>query len=124
MDQATLVGPDVNAASEALVKLDEANINPQVALLALFPEYGDWRFVLSSPKLDKIPLRKAHLEVAEVMRHFAYTMPPNMIFAENDPFIRALKKTFGKAANVQGMRLGGQTIGDRYLEAGYVFRVK
>ena len=41
----------------------------------------------------------------------------------NDPFIRGLRKLLGKAKNTEGMRLGLQTIGDRFVEDAYVFRI-
>ena len=42
----------------------------------------------------------------------------------NDPFIRVLRKIFGKTRSVEGMRLGGQMIGDRFIEDAYVYRVR
>jgi len=49
--------------------------------------------------------------------------PSILILSTNDPFIRALRQVFGKAKSVEGMRLGGQMIGDRFLEDGYVYRI-
>jgi hypothetical protein len=46
-----------------------------------------------------------------------------MLFTTKDSFIRELHKIFGKTANVQGMRLGGQMIGGRFIEAAYVYRI-
>jgi hypothetical protein len=41
----------------------------------------------------------------------------------DEPFIRDLRRIFGKAASVEGMRLGGQTIGGRGLDDAYVYRI-
>jgi len=41
----------------------------------------------------------------------------------SDPFIKALRKIFGKAKSVEGMRLGGQTRGNRFLDDAYVYRI-
>jgi hypothetical protein len=46
-----------------------------------------------------------------------------MIFAMTDPFIKGLRRLFGKAKSAEGMRLGGQMIGDRFIEDGYVYRI-
>jgi hypothetical protein len=125
MDQALLVGPDVSAGAKALVILDAEHIQPAVALLAVFPEYGDWRFVLSSPSLDQTHLLKAHIRVAEALDgRSVQALPTVMIFATKDPFIRELRRLFGKAKDVTGMRLGGQKIGNRFVEAAYVYRVR
>ncbi len=40
-----------------------------------------------------------------------------------DPFIKGLRKMFGKAKSVEGMRLGLQTIGGRFIEDAYVYRI-
>jgi hypothetical protein len=41
----------------------------------------------------------------------------------NKPFIETLRQIFGTAADTYGMRLGGQTIGDQYLEDAFVYRI-
>jgi hypothetical protein len=38
--------------------------------------------------------------------------------------IRALRKLFGKTANVDGMRLAGQTIGGVWIDDAYVYRIR
>ncbi|HEY1339500.1 MAG TPA: hypothetical protein VGF59_18430 [Bryobacteraceae bacterium] len=40
------------------------------------------------------------------------------------PFVRDLRRIFGQSANVEGMRLGGQPIGDRFVEDAVVYRVE
>jgi hypothetical protein len=42
----------------------------------------------------------------------------------NKPFIKALRETFAKAVDVYGMRLGGQTFGDQFLEDAFVYRIR
>jgi hypothetical protein len=49
--------------------------------------------------------------------------PPVLILPMTDPFVRALRRYFGKAKSVEGMRLGGQTFGNRWVEHAYVYRV-
>jgi hypothetical protein len=49
--------------------------------------------------------------------------PPLMILPMSDPFIKALRKLFGKSKSVERMRLGGQMIGDRSIEDAYVYRI-
>lgn len=125
MDQATLVGPDLQAGREALAALDAAGIKQIVALFAVLPEYGDWRLIISSPSLDQNHLLKAHDKVAEILKgQFPYTKPILMILPTRDPFIRELRKIFGKGQDVTGMRLGGQMIGNRFVDNAYVYRIQ
>jgi len=125
MDQATLVGPDIDVGREAIEALDAAGIKTSVALLAVLPEYGDWRLLLSSPSLDQTHLLRAHEQVAAVLRgEFVYRLPTIMIFPTKDSFIRELRRRFGKMKEATGMRLGGQKIGDRFIDSAYVYRVQ
>jgi hypothetical protein len=128
MDQATLVGPDIDIGRDALAALDAAGIKPNVALLAVFPEYGDWRLVLSSPALNQTRLLKAHEQVAAILRgDFVYRLPVIMILPTKDPFIRELRRIFRTRIKVGPqtiVRLGGQTIGNRFIDNAYVYRVQ
>ena len=49
--------------------------------------------------------------------------PPVMILPMSDPFIKELRRIFGKAKIVEGMRPGGQMIGDRFVQDAYTYRI-
>ncbi len=124
MDQATLVSPDVTTGSNALAVLDKAQIKQIVALLGVFPEYGDWRMILSSPSLDQTHQLRAYEQVTEALQgQFIYTLPAIMVLPTKDPFIRELRRLFGKVKDVTGMRLGGQQLGNRFVSNAYVYRI-
>ncbi len=124
MDQATLVSPDVSAGTKALAALDAAGIRQIVALLAVFPEYDDWRMVISSPSLDQTRQLKAYEQVTKALQgRFIYTLPTIMVLPTKDPFIRELRSLFGKAKDVTGMRLGGQRMGNRFVSNAYIYRI-
>jgi len=125
MDQATLVGPDIEIGRDAIAALDAAGLKPTVAMMAVFPEYGDWRLVLSAPSLDQARSLKAQEQVAAVLRgDIIYRLPIVMIFPTKDPFIRELRKSYARIKDPSGMRLGGQMIGNRFVDAAYVYRVQ
>jgi len=125
MDQATLVNLDANAGLKVLDALDEAQIKVAVALWMISSDYDDWRLVLSSSSLDQTHPLKAYEKVAEALRdRFVYILPPILILPTKDPFIRDLRRIFGKVKDVTGMRLGGQTIGNRFISDAYVYRVQ
>lgn len=129
MDQATLVSPDVSAAYEAIAALEAAKLQRIVALFAVFPEYGEWRLILSSPSLDQTHPLKAQDKVAEILAgRFVYRLPIIMVLPLKDPFMRALQKwfrnIFPSLVKVNGhVRLGGQTIGNRFVEDAFLLRL-
>jgi hypothetical protein len=128
MDQATLVSPDLQAAHEALAVLEAANIERILALLVIFPEYGEWRLVLSSPSLDQTHPLKAQDKVAEILPgRFVYTLPIIMVLPTKDPFVRGFQRWFrgifpSLVEAGATVRLGGQTIGGRLVIDGYLVR--
>jgi hypothetical protein len=126
MDQATLVGIDVIAmGSDVLGLLDDAGLKISVALWMTSSEFEDGRLVLSSAELDRMDLLTAYERVIVACRKSADSpMPPILILAMKDPFIRELRRLFSKAKNVGGMRLGSQTFGNRFIEQAYVFRIR
>jgi hypothetical protein len=125
MDQATLVGLEVDKGWKIVSTLDAADIDPKVALWMSTPEYEDGRLVLASTKLDQSHPLRAYEAVADALKEsFVYTLPPILILRMKDPFIKALRELFGKALSVEGMRLGGQTIGNRFVSEAYVYRIR
>jgi hypothetical protein len=125
MDQATLVNFDVDAGARVLGALDEAHIKVAVALLMASSDDDDWRLVLASPSLDQAHMLKAYERVAEILQtRFSQLLPPILILPTKDPFVKELRRLFGNAANVNGMRLGGQTIGNRFVSNAYVYRIQ
>lgn len=125
MDQATLVGPDLSAGREIVSVLEDAQIKQIIALFALFPEYSDWRLVLSSPSLDQNHSLKAGQKVHEILHgKFDYSLPLLMILPTKDSFIRDLRKSLGNVRAGSAVRrplwFGGQTLGKRYVTDAFI----
>lgn len=126
MDQAAMVSIDVEQGAEILEALERSQVKVSVALWMFLSEFEDWRFVVASRQFDTADPRDAYrllhdsLASAEVA---ARKTPSILILPTNDPFIRALRRMFGKTKSVEGMRLGGQMIGDRFVQDAYAYRI-
>lgn len=126
MDKTALVSFDIERGREVVNALDDAKMKLAVALWAYSPEYDDWRLMISGRQLDSLDLRHAYRRVNDSLTAAGLTpdkTPPILILSMNDSFIRTLRQIFGGAKSVEGMRLGGQMIGDRFLEDAYVYRI-
>lgn len=89
--------------------LDASALSISVALWLHTSEYEDWRFVLASRQLDSIERSAAHGLVREAFAAAGIPLertPALLILKMSDPFIRALRRMFGKTKSVEGMRLG------------------
>jgi hypothetical protein len=126
MGQALLINVDPQAGAEILRIMDTAGVKVSVAAWVVFDEYGDWRLLLSSRQLDAAGPGKASGLVfdALVAADFPVERTPTiLILPMADSTVRALRRSFGKARAVEGMRLGGQQIGKRWVEDAYVYRI-
>jgi hypothetical protein len=126
MDKTTLVEVDFKKSERIVSALETAGIRVAVAMWVHFPEYEDWRFVLASKSLDSLTLSEAYSRVNGILSKAGmsvWEIPTIFIMKTIDPFIRALRKVFGKAASVTGMHLGGQTWGDRFVEDAYAYKI-
>ena len=127
MVKTALVATEWELGKKMLAALDDADLSITVAMWLYPQEYEDWRFVLAARTLDAAGAfggsRLVHNALEAAGIPYALT-PPLMILRMNDPFIKALRRIFGKTKSVEGMRLGLQTIGDRYVEDGLVYRIK
>jgi hypothetical protein len=126
MDKAAMVSLDIDRGSQLLDSLEQAKLKVAVALWMFSPEYEDWRLVVSARRFDSMDPRDAYRFVHDSLAATGLTpekTPPVMILPTSDPFIRELRRLFAKTKSVAGMRLGGQMIGDRFVQDAYVYRI-
>ncbi len=126
MDKTALVSSDLERGFEVLRALDKADLKLSVALWAYLPQYEDWRLVISARKLDGLDVRDAYGLVNESFNASGLPIehtPSVVILPNNDPFVKDLRRMFAKTRSVEGMRLGGRTIGGRFLEDAYIYRI-
>ena len=99
-----------------------------VAAWALLEEYSDWRLA-PCPRVNSTgPARwKAHGLVNDALRRqktFQSRKANHFDFAHVGPHCsRSTVDLLGKSKTVEGMRIGGQQIGNRWVEDAYVYRV-
>lgn len=126
MDKTALLSVDLERGSEVLDILDRAGLKVSVATWAHLSEYGDWRLILAGRQLDALGTRDAYGAIHEALAAAglgAYQTPNILILSMSDKTVRDLRRAFGKAKSVEGMRLGGQLFGDRFFEDGYAYRI-
>lgn len=127
MAPATLVNFDIENGDSVINALDRAGKAPNVALWAKLPDYENWRLVLASDKLDQLSPFAGNSEINEAVKaaHIPiHRLPTILLRPVNSPMIKALRRAFANAAETRGMRLGGQTFGDKYIEDAFVYRIR
>jgi hypothetical protein len=98
-----------------------------VALWLYSTEHEEWRFVLASRRLDGVERSDAYGLVHDAFAAAGISLeqtPALLILKMQDPLVRELRRIFAKTKSVEGMRLGGQVIGDRFVEDALVYRIR
>jgi hypothetical protein len=123
MAKTLLVNVDIDRGLDILRALDSAGLQIRVALWLVTPEYEDWRFVISSARLTEREGYRLAVDAFVAAGLGPEKTPDYQILTISDKFIRDLRRMFGKTKDIEGMRLGGQMIGDRWVEDAYVYRI-
>lgn len=126
MGKTSLVSFETEAGSRILQILDDAGLKVKVALWATLPEYEDWRLILSSRKFDAVGTLEAYglLNAALDAAGFPVELKPTtMILRTTDPMIRDFRKDYAKSNVSPGTHVGGQMLGDRFVEDAYAYRI-
>jgi hypothetical protein len=127
MDQATLVSFDIENGENVIKALEDDGRAPDVALWAKIPDYEDWRLVIASDHLNQNSELSGYSEINAAMKKAGIPMhrrPTISMRPMDNPFIQDLRRAFASAADTYGMRLGGQIFGGKYLEDGFVYRIR
>lgn len=126
MYQTALLSVDLDRGAEVLKVLDEAGLHLDVALWMSTSEHEDWRLAVSARRFDGPDWSDGYALVNRTLIEAGFSLrqrPAMMIFAWKDLFIRDLRRRYAKMKDVEGLRPGGQVIGDRFIQDGYVYRI-
>lgn len=126
MGKALLVENDFRIGDRLVKALEAGGMPVALALWAQFPEYEDWRFVVAAKALDPFSLSDAYLRINQALDQGGITVwekPLVHVMKTTDPFVRAVRRGLRKMKGVEGMRLGSQMWGDRYVEEAYAQKI-
>ena len=126
MDHAVLVDLDVAAGRKIVLALEDHGIDFEVAILATFTDYYSPRLVFAAKWLEEYDPLAMYMEFGNRLREAGGEQfsPQLKLMKLSDPFIIDLRETLGVLRDSAGYRLDGQSFGGRYLEDGFVYRVK
>ncbi len=127
MDKTALLSFDIETGQRVIDALEAAGRAPDVALWAVLPEYEDWRLVIASKHLNPRSTQDGYgaINAATRKANIPFLSKPTIFLRGMDePFIQELERIFGETADTYGMRLGGQTFGNQYVEDAFVYRIR
>jgi len=127
MGPTALVNFDIENGEKVIQALDTEGRSPKVALWAKLPDYESWRLILASDELDQHSRLSGYSEIVDAINKAgipSHRQPSIFLRPMDSPMIRSLRRVFGATRDTYGMRLGGQTWGDKYFEDAFVYRIR
>lgn len=121
------VTPDIAWGEAILAALDAAKFPVTAALWILQDDEKKWELIIATPLYDKLGQGNAYMRLIEALRPTGNVFLgdlPLRLESNKRPFIRTLRKMYGRTASVEGMRLRSPSIGNVWVQDGYVYRIK
>jgi hypothetical protein len=90
-------------------------------------ESDAWHLLVATPRVDEIGPRKAYEElfrVAQRLPSSSEQLSRIELVSPRQPLYQALRSVFGKAASVEGARLGNTQIGGKYIHDAYLYEIR
>jgi len=127
MAKKILVDADLRLGEKILGLLDASKFPISVAIWILTEQDGEWKLVIGTPLYEKAGPLEAYGQLINALRRDnpeSRDFDDVRLMSNREPFIRDLRRLFGKTASVHGMRLGGHHIGGMWLDDAVVYRIK
>ena len=90
-------------------------------------ESDEWHLLIATPRVDAVGPRKAYEELSDITRSIHADSAQLLrieLISPKQPFYQALRSVFGKAASVEGARLGNTQIGGMYINDAYLYEIR
>ena len=124
MDTNALVSLDLSAGAEVVSALERHGIHIEIAMWMVTPQYEDGRLVITSEDLPQNDILSDYEKVVAILREkFLRELPLFSILRPDDPFVKELRERFGQTRDAGGIRVSGESIGNRYIEDGYIYKI-
>jgi len=118
---------DIDFGKQLWQALRPNKVFPVQGVLWLLESENGWRLLIATPRVDAVGRRKAYEELANITRGVVpgANQPLRIeLISPNEPLYQALRSIFGRAASVEGARLGNTQVGGMYIEDAYLYEVR
>lgn len=118
---------DIDFGKQLWQSLRSNKVFPAQGVLWLFESDHGWRLLIATPRVDKVGPREAYEELAAITRGVIPGADQSLrveLISPRTPLYQALREIFGKAASVEGARLGNTQAGGIYIEDAYLYEIR
>lgn len=126
MAQALLVETDRKVIAKLIEVADEQKLDLRIILIAKFEDYYTPRLVLCSPAFGEHRELFNYKHFGSILRESGLygQLPSPLLIESSDPLDLAIRQRFGLIESERGIAFSDQSLGDRFVEDGVIFRIR
>jgi hypothetical protein len=120
-----LVDRHVEAGARLLAELDALGFDVPVALWQYSSDWGEWRLVLATPRVDSLGSRDVYGQIIGLLRRkpeIGLQSDQISVVGLSDKRVQALRQTYHRPKGGEGIWLGRSGAHGVYFEDAYLYR--
>ena len=126
MDNATLVGPDVEAGKQLIRALDVAGLEVKAAFWFYREEAEEWRLYIATPWVKEHGPREVYSRVLRVLKESKISsidLSEISVIDPTDGLVTVLSLAFNTGPGITDIKCVGNTVNGIYIRAAHIYRM-
>ena len=126
MDNATLVGPDVEAGKQLIRALDASGLDVRAAFWLFLEEAEEWRLYVASPLVTELGPREVYSRILQVLKDSKISSIDLSEISVVDPkyrLVSVLSSAYSTGPGITEIKFVGNAVDGVYIRAAVIYRV-
>jgi hypothetical protein len=126
VDNATLVGPDVEAGKQLIRALDASGLDVRAAFWLYLEEAEQWRLYVASPFVTEQGPREVYSRVLQVLKESKISSIDLSEISVVDPkykLVSVLSSAYNTGPGISEIKFVGNAVDGVYIRAAVIYRV-
>lgn len=126
MDNATLVGPDVEAGKQLVRALDAASLDVKAAFWLYLEEAEEWRLYIATPLVKELGPREVYIRVLKVLKEnkiSSIDLSEISVIDPSDGLVTVLSFAFKTGPGITDINVVGNAVNGLYVRAAHIYRM-
>ena len=126
MDNAILVGPDVEAGKQLIRALDASSLDVKAAFWLYREEAEEWRLYIATPLVKEYGPREVYVRVLKVLKESKTSsigLSQISVIDPSDALVTILSFAFNTGPGIKDIKVFGNTVNGVYIRAAHIYRM-
>ena len=126
MENAILVGPDIEAGKQLVRALDASGLDVRAAFWLYLEEAEEWRLYIAMPHVKEQDPREAYSRVLKVLNEnkiSSIRLSQVSVIDPTDGLVTVLSLAFNTGPGITDMNVVGNAVNGVYVRAAHIYRM-